>query len=351
VNPLIPTPDVLPAPWGWFQGFLMLTLPLHLLAMNAMVGTAALSLLARLKGDAAHARLAHELAKLLPILVAVTVNLGLAPLLFVQVLYGHLLYTSSVLMAVHWLSVPLILLVAYYATYLYDFRFEALGRWGAVPVGLAFVSFMFIAFLFTANMTLMLEPSRWSAWFNQRGGTLLDTGNPMFWARYVHNVVGAVAVGGLFVAVFGRLRAGRDPEVGDLAVRLGLKVFRSLTMGQVLVGFWYLLSLPAPVMKLFMGGSPAATGLLAAGLLLAMLVLAAGSRVALCAGLTAVLVVVMVFMRDVVRVACLSPVFTPASLKVAPQYPPLVLFVVSLAGGIALVAWMVLQALKVPTSK
>jgi hypothetical protein len=36
-----------------------------------------------------------------------------APLLFLQLIYGDSLYTSSVLMAVYWFSMPLILIVAY----------------------------------------------------------------------------------------------------------------------------------------------------------------------------------------------------------------------------------------------
>ena len=162
-----------------------------------------------------------------------------------------------------------------------------------------------------------------------------------------------MAVGGLFVAVFGKVRSGRDPLLGALAVRLGLQVFQTLTMAQVLVGFWFLMSLPGPVLSLFLGGSHVATGLLGAGVLLAMLVLAAGSRgsVTLCAGLTVALVVVMVFIRDAVRAALLSPAFTPASLKVAPQLSPLILFCLSLAGGIALVAWMLVKAWQVPDPK
>jgi hypothetical protein len=346
MNPLVPIPEVLPASWGLFQGLLMLTFPLHLLAMNAMLGAAVISLFAQGRGDGAHRRLAHALARMLPVPVAVTVNLGVAPLLFLQVVYGHLFYTSSVLMAVYWLSLPLVLIVAYAATYLYDFRFEALGRGRIVPGALALAGFLLIAFLFTNNMTLMLEPGRWSGYFAQRGGTLNNLGSPTLWPRYLHFVVGGTAVGGLFVAVFGRIQSRRDPELGALAQRLGLKLFTNLTMIQVLVGFWFLMSLPAPVLTLFMGGSAYGTGLLALGVLLALLVVAAGSqgRLGACVGLTLPLVLTMVFMRDLVRAGMLRPVFSPAMLKVAPQVSPLILFALTLAGGIGLIAWMLRKA-------
>ena len=115
MNPLIPTPDTLPVSWGYFQSLLMLMFPLHLLLMNAMVGCAALSLYALMKGGETDKRVAHELAKALPFLIAFAINFGVAALLFLQVIYGNFFYASSVLMAVFWLSVPLILLVAYYA--------------------------------------------------------------------------------------------------------------------------------------------------------------------------------------------------------------------------------------------
>ena len=40
----IPSADTIPVAWGWFQFLLLLTFPLHLLAMNAMVGGLAIAL-------------------------------------------------------------------------------------------------------------------------------------------------------------------------------------------------------------------------------------------------------------------------------------------------------------------
>ena len=143
--------------------------PLHLLLMNAMLGFAVLSLYSLLKGGKTDRRLAHELAKALPVLIAFAVNFGVAALLFLQVLLGQFFYTSSVLMAVFWLCVPAFLIVAYYAAYIYDFRFDSLGKAGAVPIALASALFFAIAFLFTSNTTLMIEPLRWSGYFSDPG--------------------------------------------------------------------------------------------------------------------------------------------------------------------------------------
>ena len=45
MDPLIlPQPDTISVNWGWFQFLLLLTFPLHLLAMNAMLGGLAIGI-------------------------------------------------------------------------------------------------------------------------------------------------------------------------------------------------------------------------------------------------------------------------------------------------------------------
>ena len=68
----------------------------------------------------------------LPVAIAATVTLGVAPLLFVQVLYGRLFFTSSILMAWFWLAIVPLVILAYYGAYLLAFRGEAPGRAGAL---------------------------------------------------------------------------------------------------------------------------------------------------------------------------------------------------------------------------
>ncbi len=345
----IPALEALPAAWGWFQGLLMLMFPLHLLLMNAMLGFAVISLYALLKGGKTERRLAHELAKALPLLIAFAVNFGVAALLFLQAILGNFFYTSSVLMAVYWLAVPAILVVAYYAAYIYDFRFESLGKAAAVPIALATVLFLAIAFLFTNNTTLMIEPVRWSGYFSDPGGTLLEPGRGSMWARYLHFVTSGLAVGGVSVAVFGRWKERQDPTLGERAVRIGMHSFTMLTALQLGLGVLYLVSLPRPVMMLFMGGGKAETGMLIAGLALTVGALAAGflQKVALSAGLAVSLVYVMAFMRDAVRTASLKPFYAPETLAVVAEYLPLLLFVVLLVLGAAVIAWMLWKTVQV----
>lgn len=347
MNTLIPTPDAIPAAWGWFQALLMLVFPLHLLLMNAMLGSTAIAVYAMLRKDESLRGLAWELAKAIPFLIAFAVNLGVAALLFLQVLYGHLFYSSSVLMGVYWLSVIPFLIIAYYSAYLFDFRFSAIRKPVAVAlIALPLVTFLAIAFMFSNNMTMMLNPDAWKGYFGNPGGTMLNLGDRVLPARYLHFIVGGIAVGGLFTAMYGRLRKGISQGVRDAAESIGLRVFTVLTGVQIAVGFLFLAMLPRPVLLLFMGGDPVATLLLGVGLVVAVILLMAGmaQKVWLCAGLALPLIYVMSFMRDFVRDGYLRPHFSPEKLVVVPQYGPMVMFLVSLAVGIAAIVWMLRKA-------
>lgn len=355
MSPLVPAADTIPVAWGWFQFLLLLTLPVHLLCMNMLLGFCGLSLWARLRGDDTSHRLAYELARVIPFLVAFTVNFGVAPLLFNQVLYGQFLYVSSILMAVFWLAVIPLLIFAYYAIYLYDFRFRSLGRAGAVFIGLALLAILCVAFIFSNNLTLAMDPTTWKAYFQNASGTLLNLGEPTLIARYLHFVVGGFAIGGLSVAVFARFWRKRDPQLAEQAARVGLQTFSYLTMAQVLLGLWFLLVLPRDIMLIFMGRDLLATGIFAVALVLALLVILTGMRkkVGLTAGLAVLVLVLMTVMREYARIAYHAPYFQAGTLEVVPQYSSLVMFLVTLVAGLACIAWMLKQVLmirKVPDS-
>ena len=51
---LIPTPDALPVAWPWFQLLLIITLFLHMLVMNVMLGTAFIAFVRHFQGRVAH---------------------------------------------------------------------------------------------------------------------------------------------------------------------------------------------------------------------------------------------------------------------------------------------------------
>ena len=281
-------------------------------------------------------------------LVAFAVNLGVASLLFIQVLYGQFFYTSSILMAAFWLAVIPLLMTAYYLLYLYDFRFDSLGGFRTIAVAVAALILPAIAFIYSNNMTLMLSPQRWGAYFTNPSGTILNLGDPVLWPRYLHFMIGGSAVGALFVALYGKYLAKREPETGGLAVNLGMRVFAILTMIQVVDGLWFLQSISPSVRKDFMGGDPAATILFFTAVMLVLaVIMATAMKSAYATAMLAVpLVYVMAFLRDHLRSAYLRPYFSPDMTAVLPQYSPMIMFFCMLVFGVSVVVWMLFMGAK-----
>jgi hypothetical protein len=337
---LIPGPESLQVPSLIFKVLLMLTFVLHLVLMNIALGGSILNAagLLRKKGPI-------PAAANLPTTIALAVNLGVPPLLFLQVLFGQFFYTSSVLMASYWLAVVPILILSYYAAYIAQRkgRPAANAAWSVVSA----VLLLAIAFIYVNNMSLMLRYQNWPGYFADKRGLMLDLADRSLFPRFFHFVIGALAVASISWSAWAHFRERRGKGADDHAKKTGLKLFWIFTSIQMLVGLLWLVSLPKETMRLFMGGSAYATILLACGVLMAIGLLAHAimGKFKIAAGILVPTIIVMVLIRDVLRTSALSKVFRAADLKVEPQYGPLVLFLATFAVGIAVIAWMIKKAL------
>ena len=339
MHPSLPIPagSALPAPWGLFELLLLVTFAAHLLVMNVALGGTLLALFTPGRNRGA----ARFLAGRLPTSVAVTVNLGVPPLLFASVLYGQYLYTAAILSAVTWLSLCMVVMVAYALLYVFQPRAAAPGS--GLLAALAAVLLLAASLILVNVATLSLRPEAWMAYFDQPGGTILNGGDRTFLPRWLHFVTASLAVGGLFLALANR-RAARDGDAGAGArLGLGLGWFVWATLAQAAVGLWFLFSLPENIRLLFLGGDGLHTAVLVAGVGLAGASLVQALRGA--PGRTAVFavatVLAMVILRDLVRRACLAPYFLPESLPVVPQYGPFFMFLGSFLASGAAIVWVV----------
>jgi hypothetical protein len=337
MNPasLIPAVDPIPVPALWFDVLLVATFTVHVLLMNAVLGGAAISLVELLRGRPLE--LPERVSKKLPTVLALTINFGVAPLLFLQVNYGQFDYVSSVLMGGWWLAIIGMLLAAYYGLYIYDLRFGGLGRARALMLALAVGCILYVAFMFSNNMTLMLRPEAWMDYFTRGGAVLLNLADPTFAPRWLHFMTGALAVGGLFVALVGTL--GKS----ERAVGLGMAWLARGTMANALIGIWFLISLPQPIMLRFLGGHAVATLVLLLAVAGALGIIYAGVKrlVWPAVGLAVGTVALMAVARHLVRRFFLEPYFTPADLPVSGQWSSLALFGFALAVGLPIIWWMV----------
>ncbi|NJB68596.1 hypothetical protein GGQ74_002269 [Desulfobaculum xiamenense] len=338
---LVPAAGIIQVEWQWFQGLLLVTFVAHLLLMNALVGSAVMALAEGL-GHGSTAPVCRHVSRKLPTVTALTVNFGVAPLLFMQVLYGQFFYVSDILMGVYWLAVVALIIIAYYASYLYDFRFDALRSRRTAVLFVVVLALLAVAFLFVNNLSMMLTPERWVVYFENPGGTVLNFAEPTLVPRYLHFVLASVAVGGLVQALYWS-RPGRRglPGAVETAAR-GMRAFAYATAAQVAVGSWWLVSMPREVMLTFMGGSALHTVVFLAALAGAAVCLVLGfrGRPGSAAWALVVTVAVMAVLRELVRVAYLAPYYRVAELPSQGQHSPMVMFVVALVIGLGVIGFV-----------
>ena len=361
MNPqiIIPGADALPLPASalLLQFLLHLTFLLHMLAMNAMFGGLILTFIARLRSrgeDDPWTGLADSIAKVSPALVASTVTLGVAPLLFLQTLFGQFFFTSSILMGWGWFSIVVLLIFAYYGVYLQSFRGKKLGAARLPLLGVTLLLFVWTSFMLSNNMTLMLNIQQWGPkYFADARGLHLNLGDGQLWPRWLHMVVGAIATSGLMLAWWGKARlrggAASSDHSGSFMVRVGMNSFTWYTLANIVLGLWYYMAQPGPIRKIFMGGSGFATALFGIGFAAGIVLVVMGwfgRRKGDSVGLwplsilAVVNLVVMILMRDAIRSATLGSHFQLSGFAVQPQMFNLILFAVLLLAGIGVMIWM-----------
>jgi len=337
---LIPFADTIPAPAWVFIVLEQLLFLLHILLVNAVLGGAIIVLFKRFSGnEVAAAEQNLPVAKKLPVMVALAINLAIPPLLFLQVVYGHLFYSSSVLMAVYWIIIIPILILAYYGTYIHVGKFTKSPLFSKLALLTAIVLILYVGFMLVANNALMEQPDSWTAYFENRGGTVLNL-NAAFIPRYLHFITASVAVGGLLFALVYFFK--KDMDNKDARIKSALKIFAIATAIQVVIGFWYLLSIPQDLIPQFMGQNLAATIFLMLGILagIGALVTAFLGKLRPTIAMLLLTVISMIITRFNLRTMYLSDNFQVGSLELSPQYGILALFIVVLLAGLGAIYYM-----------
>ncbi len=363
---MIPDPDpiALPAPVGLLTSLLVLTFTLHILAMNVTLGGTIIAAVSDFLGrryDNDHYRqLARHLVSILPITLAATITLGVAPLLFIQTLYGQLFYTSSILMAWPWFAVVPLVIVAYYGIYLCALQGERLGP-ARVWVGAGSALLLIVvAFLYVNNLTLMLTPDRWQdIYADHSNGIFLNGSEGTLVPRFFHFLLAAPAVAGAFLIAYAAFMKNKtDESYWTWAARYGALWFLVPTVIQLAVGPLFLLRLPTEIRDQFLGDDPGRTALLFAGVGLTMVGLLAmvatlRLRNPLWPGLMGMLSLIatistMSVVRHLVRDDYLSPQFTTSALETDSHTVLIILFFASLVGAVGVIGYLVGVILRVP---
>ncbi|MGD0536729.1 MAG: hypothetical protein ABSC03_03680 [Verrucomicrobiota bacterium] len=255
MNTLFPAldPIPLPAPVWLFKGLHILTLSLHFIAVEMLLGGLLLAVVLNLLGRGGDGEVARcrrnaaaVIGRRLTVLMTYVINLGVPPLLFAQVLYGRALYTSSVLIGVYWISVVFLLMACYWLLYRFTARLDA-GRsawWVGLPAWLLAGG---IAKILSTNMTLMLRPEVWPGMYAASGAGLhLPPYDPTLLPRWLFMIGGGLVVGGLWL-VWISGRKTLDTGVRHYLCGLGGRLALVMSVVQVSLGWWVYQSQPEPV--------------------------------------------------------------------------------------------------------
>ncbi|HHH28761.1 MAG TPA: hypothetical protein ENK57_10515 [Polyangiaceae bacterium] len=154
-----------PVPTATYLVLYVVTLAVHVLFMNyVLAGSCTLGITA-LVGRAEERRrgtVRQALVDWLPFAVGLAITAGVAPLLFLQILYEKSFYTANLLLFHRWMLIVPALIAGFYLLYLLksDWAKARPRVWRVAALG-AFLCFFFVAWSWTENHLLSRDADAW----------------------------------------------------------------------------------------------------------------------------------------------------------------------------------------------
>ena len=234
-----------------FQILMILTFAVHIMFVNFTLGLSFFSAYGFVRGHGAWGGLSHSLAKATTPNASLAILFGVAPLLFVQVVYDPFWYASNMLSAAWALGFIAVLMLGYGLTYVFYLK-GGQGR-GAGFAAIAFLSFALFLLAGVIMHVLgyqLLLPEKWYQWY-VAGKSGVDASGASLHAfqlpRFLHFIVPSFAMAGLFLMLYAwyfKDRADKDREQLAWVAGTGAGIAFFFTALQALVGIWWLFSLP-----------------------------------------------------------------------------------------------------------
>lgn len=254
----------LPGPAWFIEALLMLTFWVHMLFVMATLGSVLVVFVRSwsfLVNRQVLSIIDRRMIRAIPPVLSMTITTGIAPLLFVQTLYGHYSYSSNIFLGYFWLGSLVLLLAGFICLYFVGW----LWQWKiSLPALLVLpVCFVGIAYINTNNAILTIQPEHWIEF--HRNLSYLHVSDPVTVPRFLHNLTYAIIVGGLFLVW--TASTCRDIIVGNtVSERLscGHATAKSSQMTGYLIhlagivslaalSIWYYLSLPTELQDWLFG--------------------------------------------------------------------------------------------------
>ncbi len=280
---------VIPGNIGFFEVLIVVSFLMHILFVNITVGSSTLAVYQEVKGiwkkEKVFDEFAFQLANHTSILKSIAVVLGVAPLLLISVIYTQYFYPSTLLIGKAWLSLLIILIVAFLILYMYKFLWEKMDKGGKKTLHVLLgasgsLLLLFVPLIFIVNVVSMLYPEMWAGSKGFFHGLFYY---PQIWQRYFHFILASFAVTGIYL-YFWNNRLQKKLKTQSMEInerqekfvvyahgkRLGLQVAIWTTLLQLIFGTILLMSFERQIMMLYMGEDLLLTTLLLVSILLTL---------------------------------------------------------------------------------
>jgi hypothetical protein len=225
-------PAGVPAHPVLFQGLMILTWVLHIAFVHLTLGAAGLAIYAFYRRASAPywERLSMALTKVAKVGVSLLIVLGVAPLLFTQVIYDPQWYASNVLSGRWAIGFIFTLIVAYCCWFAFYYaNHEGAKKRAGLYAWIAFALFCLDGLIMHALSYQALLPDQWMNWYAP-GGVVDSSGAALHaiqWPRYVFIMSLSVPAVGVFLIAYAHYfaaRADREPEYRAFARGLGQRL-------------------------------------------------------------------------------------------------------------------------------
>jgi hypothetical protein len=346
-----------PTPFWFIELFKVLGFSLHVAPMNLWYAGTLIAAIFGIFGRGNAKVVGQHVARALPFALAIGINFGVIPLLFMQVAYYQFFYPATILMAWPWFSVFWMVMVAYFAVYMYRLAIyrDVPSRIGGLSAWLASGIFIIVGFIFANAMSMLTHTKGWGSIF-MRGniagaatGLALNTSDPTLIPRWLFMFGIALTTTAAFILLDAAFLSGRDTDdyrryasrFASILYTIGLLWFAG-------IGSWYIfgtrpfalpLAMDNPIMRIVFPLTAISPGL--PWLLILLQRKGPSRKLAMLTGFAQFGVIAFnAFSRQWLQNVELAPYADLASTPVHPQTSALIVFLLLFAIGIALIAWM-----------
>jgi len=359
----------LPAPVWLVQTFKTLGFALHAVLMSLWYAGLPSALVLRFLGSEPARFQGRRLIRQMPVIIALGINLGIVPLLFLQLAYYKAFYSATILVAWFWLAIVVLLLPAYYGVYAYAWQERGAGRGlislRATAAWAAAVLLLVIGFLFAHGFSLMDHVERWPKLWQAHSiagaalGTALNFGDPTLWPRWLlmFGLALETTAAWLVFDAFWLSKRRDNPEQTQWTWRFARRLYTLGMLWFVAAGSWYVFGSWTEELRRTMFRWPfwplTLLAAISAGLPW-LLIMTAERRpykrllsALIALGQIGVLLANAVS-RQAVQNVNLKPYWDVFAQTTAIQWGPILLFLVTLCIGAVVVAWMLVQLKRRP---